>query len=50
MMRAFATSIVVHPLPAFVGLAAFARSPATHAVALDGRAWTSGGRLFDQRT
>ncbi len=49
MMRGFATSIVVHPLPAFVGLAAFARSPATHAVALDGRAWTSAGRLFEDR-
>lgn len=45
MMAGFATSVVVHALPAFVGLAAFARSPSTHAVALEGRAWTAAGRL-----
>jgi len=39
MMAGFATAVVVHPLPAFVGLAAFARSPQTHVVALEGRAW-----------
>lgn len=46
MMAGFATSVVVHPLPAFVGLAAFASSPATHAVALEGRTWTASGRLL----
>lgn len=45
MMAGFATSVVVHPLPAFVGLAAFARSPNTHAVALEGRTWTRAGLL-----
>ncbi|NLH81265.1 MAG: glucokinase [Phyllobacteriaceae bacterium] len=39
MMASFVTAVVIHPLPAFVGLAAFARSPQTHVVALDGRAW-----------
>lgn len=45
MMAGFATAVVVHPLPAFVGLAAFARSPTLHAVALEGRTWTRVGRL-----
>ena len=39
MMAGFSTEVVVHPLPAFVGLAAFARAPEDHAVALDGRLW-----------
>lgn len=44
MMARFATAVVVHPLPAFVGLAAFAKSPRNHAVALSGRTWTAAGR------
>lgn len=39
LMAGLSTRVVVHPLPAFVGLAAFARDPAGHAVALDGRLW-----------
>lgn len=45
MMADFATAVVTHPLPAFVGLAAFARAPGLHAVALEGRTWTRAGRL-----
>lgn len=48
MMAGFATSVVTHPLPAFVGLAAFAKAPAIHAVVLSGRVWTAAGRLVDQ--
>lgn len=45
MMAGFSTEVVVHPLPAFVGLSAFARSPATHAVSLEGRTWTRAAPL-----
>lgn len=43
MMAGFATRVVSHPLPAFVGLAAFARRPSLHAVRLDGRTWVRPG-------
>ena len=39
LMRELSVKVIVHPLPAFVGLAAFAGDPAGHAVALDGRLW-----------
>jgi len=40
MMAGFSTRIVTHPVPAFVGLAAFAARPDRYAVDLDGRRWT----------
>ena len=39
MMAGFSTRVVVHPVPAFVGLAAFASRPDLYAVDLDGRRW-----------
>ena len=39
MMAGFSVRIVVHPVPAFVGLAAFAGRPDLYAVGLDGRRW-----------
>jgi len=39
MMAGFSTRVVVHPIPAFVGLAAFAARPDLYAVDLDGRRW-----------
>lgn len=39
LMAGIATNVVVHPLPAFVGLAALARQPETHAVELERRRW-----------
>jgi glucokinase len=39
MMAGFATRVVVHPVPAFVGLAAFATRPEAYAVDLTGRRW-----------
>jgi glucokinase len=47
LMAGFATSVVTHPLPAFAGLAAFARAPNDHAVALSGRTWTAAGRIVE---
>ena len=47
MMAGFATAVVIHPLPAFVGLAAFAKAPRAHAVALSGRTWTAAGRRIE---
>ncbi len=40
MMAGFSTRVVTHPVPAFVGLAAFAARPDRYAVELDGRRWT----------
>ena len=39
MMAGFSVSVVVHPVPAFVGLAAFAARPDLYAVGLAGRRW-----------
>ena len=39
MMAGFSTRVVVHPVPAFVGLAAFASRPDLYVVELDGRRW-----------
>lgn len=39
MMAGFSTRVVIHPVPAFVGLAALAARPAIHAVELAGRRW-----------
>lgn len=39
MMAGFSTRVIVHPVPAFLGLAAFAGRPDLYAVKLDGRRW-----------
>ena len=39
MMAGFSTRLIVHPVPAYVGLAAFASQPEAYAVDLTGRRW-----------
>ena len=39
IIAGMSTRVVVHPLPAMVGLTALARRPDTHVVELDGRSW-----------
>lgn len=39
MMASFSTRVIVHPTPAFIGLAAFAVHPERYAVELAGRRW-----------
>lgn len=41
LIAGMSTRVIVHPLPAFVGLAAFARAPEIYAVDLDRRHWTA---------
>jgi glucokinase len=39
LIAGMSTRVIVHPLPAFVGLAAFARAPERYAVELERRHW-----------